>query len=108
MTRILIAGATGLVGAQVLKLALTDRRVSEVIAPTRVPMLASHAKLTNRVVDMTKLPADASWWVVDGVVCTIGTTREKADRPRRSAKSTLICSAPSRSTRMRTAPSGWR
>lgn len=77
MTRILIAGATGLVGAHVLALALADDRVSQVVAPTR-RALPAHAKLCNPVLDMLALPPDAAWWAVDGVVCTIGTTRAKA------------------------------
>ncbi|HQD84887.1 MAG TPA: hypothetical protein PK929_17715, partial [Quisquiliibacterium sp.] len=35
---VLIAGATGLVGSHVLRLALDDARVSRVVAPTRRPL----------------------------------------------------------------------
>lgn len=77
MTRILIAGATGLVGRHVLSQALADRRVDGVVAPTR-RALPAHPKLLNPVSDMTALPADADWWAVDGVVCSLGTTRAAA------------------------------
>ena len=77
MTRILIAGATGLVGGHVLSRALADDRIDSVIAPTRRP-LATHHKLTNPVLDFSRLPADADWWAVDGVVCSLGTTRASA------------------------------
>lgn len=41
MTRLLIAGATGLVGKLVLEQALADKRVSRVIALTRRPIASS-------------------------------------------------------------------
>ncbi|MGF7151377.1 uncharacterized protein YbjT (DUF2867 family) [Sphingomonas zeicaulis] len=77
MTRILIAGATGLIGRQALALALADARVAQVVAPTRRP-LEPHPKLLNPVVDFTHLAADAPWWEVDGAICALGTTRATA------------------------------
>jgi uncharacterized protein YbjT (DUF2867 family) len=71
--RILLAGATGLVGRAALRRALADARVDRVVAPTRRP-LPPHPKLENPQVDFDALPADASWWMVDGVMCTLGTT----------------------------------
>lgn len=73
MTTLLIAGATGLVGKQVLAQALADGAVTRVIAPTRRPIDA-HAKLDNPVVDYDHLPG----FVADAVVCTLGTTRKQA------------------------------
>jgi uncharacterized protein YbjT (DUF2867 family) len=75
--RLLLVGATGAVGKQVLALALVDRRIEQVIAPTRRP-LANHAKLYNPVIDFTHLPVDATWWNVDAVICTLGTTIKAA------------------------------
>jgi uncharacterized protein YbjT (DUF2867 family) len=40
--------------------------------------LSPHAKLKNPVVDFDHLPADASWWQTDAVVCALGTTMAKA------------------------------
>jgi uncharacterized protein YbjT (DUF2867 family) len=77
MTRILIAGATGLVGRLVLDKTLADARISRVMAPTR-RRLAAHPKLDNPLVDFDHLPNDADWWRVDGVICALGTTRAKA------------------------------
>lgn len=73
MSRVLIAGATGLVGGHALTLALADARVSRVVAPTR-RVLPAHAKLENPVVDFDALPVSAGWWSVDAVVCVLGTT----------------------------------
>jgi len=77
VTRLLIAGATGLVGSHALALALGDPRVSAVVAPTR-RALDPRPGLINPVVDFARLPQDADWWAVDAVVCTLGTTRRQA------------------------------
>lgn len=73
MTRLMLAGATGLVGEAALQRALASPRVLQVVAPTRRP-LAPHPKLVNPVVDFDTLPADADWWRVDAVACALGTT----------------------------------
>ena len=75
--RLLLVGATGAVGRQVLASALADSRIEQVVAPTR-RALPPHAKLNNPVVDFTHLPAGASWWQVDAVICTLGTTIKTA------------------------------
>jgi uncharacterized protein YbjT (DUF2867 family) len=77
VTKLLIAGATGLVGSHVLAQALADTRVTQVVAPTRRP-LAEHPKLHNPVLDFTHIPGDAEWWRVDGMICALGTTRATA------------------------------
>lgn len=73
MKRLLLVGATGLVGSHVLRLALADSAVQQVVAPTR-KSLVPHPKLLNPIVDFNQLPQDAEWWRVDAVVCTLGTT----------------------------------
>lgn len=73
MARLLILGATGLVGGHLLRLALDDGRVTGVVAPVRRAMPA-HPKLEAPVVDFDALPDDAAWWRVDAVACALGTT----------------------------------
>lgn len=75
--RILLAGATGVVGQAVLRLALADRRIDEVVALTRRP-LAKAQGLRNVVADPAAVAEDADCWQVDAVVCTLGTTMAKA------------------------------
>ena len=75
--KILLAGATGLVGRHVLEQALADPRVARVVAPSRPP-LPAHPKLDNPMVDFSSLPSSAPWWSVTGVVCTLGTTMRQA------------------------------
>jgi uncharacterized protein YbjT (DUF2867 family) len=75
--RLLILGATGLVGRQALDLALADPRVDAVTAPVRRP-LPDHPKLKAPQVDFDRLPVDASVWAADAVVCALGTTMRTA------------------------------
>ncbi|WP_269532111.1 NAD(P)H-binding protein [Chitinimonas sp. BJYL2] len=77
MKRLLILGATGLVGGQLLQQALVDPRIDSVTAPTRRP-LPGHPKLRNPVVDYAELPAEADWWNADAVACALGTTLNQA------------------------------
>ncbi|MBD2750476.1 NAD-dependent dehydratase [Microvirga sp. BT688] len=77
MTTVMLVGATGLVGGAVLRQAQSEARVARIIAPTR-RKLPPHPKLENPLVDFEHLPADAPWWAVDGVICTLGTTIRKA------------------------------
>jgi uncharacterized protein YbjT (DUF2867 family) len=78
MTSILLLGATGLVGKEVLRQALADRRVSRIVAPTRRALAEQHPKLENPIVDFDALPAEASWWGCDGAICALGTTMRRA------------------------------
>ena len=71
--KLLLVGATGLVGSNVLRVALADPRIDAVIAPAR-RALPENPKLLAPVVDFEDLPADAVWWAVDAVICTLGTT----------------------------------
>ena len=71
--KLILVGATGLVGRHVLQLALADARISAIVAPAR-RALPAHAKLQAPLVDFTRLPPDAGWWQADAVICTLGTT----------------------------------
>ena len=75
--KLLLVGATGLVGRHVLALALADARVSGVVAPAR-RALPAHAKLDAPLVDFDQLPQEAPWWRADAVICTLGTTMKVA------------------------------
>lgn len=77
MTTLIIFGATGLVGSQALAVALADKRVTQVIAPTRRP-LPVHKRLTNpRLEQMLEDPGIDSWRA-DGAICALGTTLKQA------------------------------
>lgn len=76
--KLLLLGATGLVGSEVLQLALSHPAFSEVIAPTRKP-LAHAGKLVNPVGPCLEelLPLSLSRQP-DAVICALGTTQAKA------------------------------
>jgi uncharacterized protein YbjT (DUF2867 family) len=75
--KLLLVGSTGLVGRHVLALTLANPAVDAVVAPVRKTTI-SHDKLLAPLVDFDALPADAPWWQVDAVVCTLGTTMRVA------------------------------
>lgn len=76
--RLLLLGATGLVGSRTLKLALSSDAISAVIAPTRTA-LAPSQKLVNPVVSRLAefAPALASHQL-QAVICALGTTQANA------------------------------
>ena len=62
MKKLLLLGATGLVGGEALKLALANDAISEVIAPTRMPLVTSAENINQiaRVIaEEMAGPADA-------------------------------------------------
>ena len=75
--KLILTGATGLVGREVLRLALNDARVTAIVAPVRKP-LPAHAKLEAPLVDFDALPPDAPWWQAHALICTLGTTMKVA------------------------------
>ena len=72
MKTALIAGATGLIGKQLLQLLLQDPFYAKVKAITRKPLDLKHPKLENLVIEFEKLSeADLK---SDDVFCCLGTT----------------------------------
>ena len=70
---LLIFGATGMVGQQLLSQALASEKVFRVVAPTR-KVLPKHPKLENPVIDFEELPIDATWWTAEAILSALGTT----------------------------------
>ncbi|MGJ7565321.1 NAD(P)H-binding protein [Variovorax sp. GB1R11] len=75
--KLLLVGATGLVGRHVLQRALADPRVDAIVAPSR-RALPTHPRLSCPLVDYERLDEDASWWRADAVICSLGTTLRRA------------------------------
>jgi uncharacterized protein YbjT (DUF2867 family) len=75
--KLLLVGATGLVGSHVLRVALMDQRIDMLIAPVR-RALPEQPRLLAPIVDFDSLPADPAWWQADAVVCALGTTMRTA------------------------------
>ena len=68
---VLLAGASGLVGREILRGLLADPSVAAVHALARRPIDARHAKLTVHIVDFAALPSLPS---LDEVYLALGTT----------------------------------
>jgi uncharacterized protein YbjT (DUF2867 family) len=81
---VLLCGATGLVGAECLKLLCGDPFFERVVVLTRRPLppeLRPSVGLTaleEHVVDFTDLASHSTLFRVDQVVCALGTTRKRA------------------------------
>jgi uncharacterized protein YbjT (DUF2867 family) len=76
--KLLLLGATGLVGSRTLKLALSNDAFSEVITPTRKP-LAPSDRLVNPVKSrLEELAPVLTSHRPDAVICALGTTQAKA------------------------------
>lgn len=72
----LLAGATGLVGRECLRLLVADAACTEVRVLLRRPLPAAerHPKVRECVVDFERLAEHAEWFAVDEVFCALGTT----------------------------------
>ncbi|BCS95174.1 hypothetical protein DSLASN_08060 [Desulfoluna limicola] len=79
-TRVMIAGATGLVGGCFFETALDDSDYSEIVLLGRrsLPELDAHEKVATLTTDFSGLETLAPSCEVDAVVCALGTTIKKA------------------------------
>lgn len=76
--RVMLLGATGLVGGLALPMLLDDPRCRAVVAPTRRPLDLRNPKLHAPVLDFDQLPDAPGWAPVDAVVCALGSTMAQA------------------------------
>lgn len=77
MKTVLIAGASGLVGAHLLQLLLDDPGVEQVLAIGRSPLTVKHQKLKSVVADFERLDEIAVTQNFDAIFSCLGTTRSK-------------------------------
>jgi uncharacterized protein YbjT (DUF2867 family) len=76
--KLLLLGATGLVGSRTLELALSNSNFTEVIAPSRTP-LAHSDRLVNLVTsNLMETAPTLMARQPDAVICALGTTQAKA------------------------------
>lgn len=78
MKTAIVAGTTGLIGAQVLELLLHNNDYDRVVALSRKPLTTSHPKLTNLVVNFDELQGHSDRLKEDDVFCCLGTTMKQA------------------------------
>jgi uncharacterized protein YbjT (DUF2867 family) len=78
MKTALLAGATGLIGSQLLPLLLASARYAKVIVVGRRELPLRHPKLRQVVTDLDQLAAVREQLVADEVYCCLGTTMAQA------------------------------
>ncbi|MDW5266119.1 MULTISPECIES: NAD-dependent dehydratase [Acidobacteriaceae] len=76
--KLLLLGATGLVGSRTLELALSNHAFSAVIAPTRKPLVPSERLVNPTTSHLEELIPNLMSNEPDAVICTLGTTQAKA------------------------------
>ena len=78
--RALVAGGTGLVGRQILRLLAAEPQASEVLALVRggLPDGLAGTKVRACPVDFDRLGEHPDWFKVDKVFCALGTTIKQA------------------------------
>jgi uncharacterized protein YbjT (DUF2867 family) len=84
--RVLLAGATGLVGGHCLSALLADDAFSQVTVFSRRPLARTHPKLTVQILDFDRLRDYAGLVQADAVLCCLGTTHRAAGSPEAFAK----------------------
>ena len=77
MRNVLLLGATGLVGRELLKLLLADDDIARLTVLARRPTGANHAKLDERVIDLPAM-REEHFAGVDQIFCALGTTMRTA------------------------------
>lgn len=77
-TRVLLLGATGLVGSELLRRIEYDQRFTTSVIARRPPDKIVAAQVRWTIGSLSKIDSLAPSFSVDTVVCAIGTTRRKA------------------------------
>lgn len=77
-SKVLLLGATGLVGGHALKILLDNEKVATVYTPTRRPLEVKHEKLINPTVDFSTLTGEEEFFMVEACYCALGSTIKKA------------------------------
>ncbi|TAE87310.1 MAG: oxidoreductase [Bacteroidetes bacterium] len=78
MKTALVAGATGAIGKALLFQLIEDKQYLKVIALSRKPLTIKHHKLTNLIVDFSRLDNLVGQLAADDVYCCLGTTIKQA------------------------------
>jgi uncharacterized protein YbjT (DUF2867 family) len=74
----IVAGATGLVGEQLLNQLMSDHAYGKIIAVVRKPLAVAHEKLEQVVTDFGELPQVLGQLKADHGFCCLGTTIKQA------------------------------
>lgn len=84
--KVLLLGATGLVGEHCLKKLIASPKVKEVIAPTRRILWVKDQRVSNPLIDFDRLDEYPELFEVDAIFCCLGTTMRQAGSRRNFLK----------------------
>ena len=76
--KVMLLGATGLIGRHCLTQLLNRDQVQEVVAPTRRKLPLKDQRLSNVLVDFDRLDEYPELFAVDAILCCLGTTIKQA------------------------------
>ncbi len=76
--KVLLLGATGLVGNECLQLLIAEKRVSEIRVFSRSPLVLSDNKINVVCAPLDEMNKHSSFFEVDALLCALGTTIKKA------------------------------
>ncbi len=76
--KVLLLGATGLVGNECLQLLLAEKRISEIRVFSRSPISQTDNKITSVVAPFDEMKNHSSFFAVDAMLCALGTTIKQA------------------------------
>lgn len=75
---VLVVGATGLVGAEIVRQLAADASVQRIVVISRRPLVDRPARVESHIVDFDRLHEHASLFAVDQIFCALGTTIKQA------------------------------
>jgi uncharacterized protein YbjT (DUF2867 family) len=76
---VIVIGATGLIGRALVDQLLESNEIAQVITLTRRPLIISHEKFINHIVDFSKLNQYTEYFIgVDILFSCLGTTKKQA------------------------------
>jgi uncharacterized protein YbjT (DUF2867 family) len=78
LQRVLLLGATGLVGRQLLDLLVRDDAVGKIIVLARRSTGVVSQKVEEHLFDLLEMPQHAHLFAVDAIFCALGTTMKVA------------------------------
>ncbi|WP_374166127.1 NAD(P)H-binding protein [Arcticibacter sp. MXS-1] len=77
LKRVIIAGASGLIGSHLLQLLLSEDDIDVVVALVRRPLPFSHSKLQQITISFEEIASHKEMIRADAVFCCLGSTRKK-------------------------------
>jgi uncharacterized protein YbjT (DUF2867 family) len=77
MKRVLVVGASGLIGNELIKLLLISPDINEIVTFVRTPLKVSHSRLKQLITNFDELENVAEEFYGDSLFCCLGSTKNK-------------------------------